>query len=69
LPVLGTELEQDNEFVRLAAVNALDCIGRRALPALDDIRAAGYPVETTKRSRGADSVTRMVRYLPDLIAK
>jgi hypothetical protein len=69
LPLLRTELKQDNEFVRLAALNVLDRMGRRALPALDDIRAAGYPAERTKRSHGADSVQRMVNYLPDRIAK
>jgi N-sulfoglucosamine sulfohydrolase len=69
LPILRAELKQDNEFIRLAALNVLDRMGRHALPALDDIRAAGYPVERTKRSHGADSVTRMVKYLPDQIAK
>ncbi len=67
LPVLRTELKQDNEFIRLAALNVLDRMGRRALPALDDIRAAGYSADRTKKSHGADSVTRMVKYLPDHI--
>jgi uncharacterized sulfatase len=67
LPLLRAELKQDNEFIRLAALNVLDRMGRRALPALDDIRAAGYTAERTKRSHGADSVTRMVQYLPDHI--
>jgi len=69
LPVLRAELKQDNEFIRLAALNVLERMGGRALPALDDIRAAGYPAQRTKESHGADSVQRMVRYLPDLISK
>ncbi len=69
LTVLRAELKQHNEFVRLAALHALHRMGRRALPALDDIRAAGYPVERTRESHGADSVQRMVAYLPGLLAK
>jgi N-sulfoglucosamine sulfohydrolase len=67
LPILRAELKQDNEFVRLAALNALSRMGGRALPALADVRAAGYPPARTRRSHAADSVTRMVAYLPDHI--
>ncbi len=69
LAVLRQELKQDNEFIRLAALNVLERMGRRALPLLDDIRAAGYPAERTRRSHGADSVRRMLNYLPDHIVK
>ena len=39
LPVLIAELEDPNEYVRLAAVTVLDDIGERARPALDAIEA------------------------------
>jgi len=52
-----------------AALNVLERMGRRALPALDDTRAAAYPAERMKKSHGADSVQRMVKYLPDHIVK
>lgn len=69
LKVLRAELRQENEFIRLAALNVLDRMGSRARLALDDIRAAGYPTERTKTSHGADSVQRMVNYLPERITK
>jgi len=69
LDLLRAELKRDNEFIRLAALNVLHRMGRRALPALDDIRAAGFPPERTRRSHAADAVQRMVGYLPDLIAQ
>lgn len=68
LAVLRPALKQDNEFIRLAALNVLHRMGRRALPALEDIRAAGYPPERTRRSHAANSVQRMVEYLPGLLA-
>ena len=67
LRLLRAELKHDSEFVRLAALNALHRMGRRALPCLDDIRAAGVPPERTKQSHAADSVQRTVNYLPDLL--
>ena len=69
LVVLRAGLKHESEFIRLAALNVLDRMGSRARPALDDIRAADFPDAKVNASHAADSVRRMVKYLPGRIAK
>jgi len=69
LPVLRAGLKHESEFIRLAALNVLDRMGSRARPALDDIRAAGFPAEKVKQSHVAEAVGWAVGYLPGRIAQ
>jgi hypothetical protein len=67
LVVLRAELKHESEFVRLEALNVLDRMGKYARPALDDIRAAGFPVERAKKSQVAEIVGLVAGYLPERI--
>jgi len=61
-------LKQDNEFVRLAALNVLGRMGRHALPAWTT-SASPVPRRENETKPRCDSVQRMVNYLPEQIAK
>jgi len=62
LPTLVQALHHVSALVRLAALNALDRCGPRALPALAEIRAA--KLKDPANAPVADYVGRMVEYLP-----
>lgn len=62
LSVLTAALRHDSALVRLAALNALDRSGPRALPALDAIRSA--KMEDKENPDVANYVARMADYLP-----
>ena len=65
LAILRPALKHDSALIRLAALNALDRMGRRAPPALEEVRAAGM----REKSHAAEYVNRMVEYLPGMIEK
>jgi len=60
LPVLAAGLRHSSAFIRLRALNALERLGDKALPALPEIARA----RLKRKSHVGDYVGRMVGYLP-----
>jgi len=61
LPTLIAGLEHPTAFIRLRAINVLDRLGERALPALPAIERA----KLKEKSHAGDYLGRMVEYVPE----